>query len=134
MSSFDFAATVAIGSTVASTALASTPLVNGVLALVALFLLQGVVAALRKRGAFGGAIDNQPLLVVRDGQALQDNLDTARVSRSELWAQLRQAGVRQLAEVRAVVIETTGDMSVITGDGPLDAELLAGVRGAGSAR
>lgn len=102
MSSFDFAATVAVGSTVASTALGSAPLVSGV----------------------------EPMLLMAGGEALEDNLRHARVSREELWAQLRLAGVHRRDQVHAVILETTGDMSVLQGDGPFDRELLQGVRGA----
>lgn len=102
MSSFDFAATVAVGSTVASTALGSAPLMSGV----------------------------EPMLLMAGGEALEDNLRHARVSREELWAQLRLAGVHRRDQVHAVILETTGDMSVLQGDGPFDRELLQGVRGA----
>ena len=130
MSSFDFAATVAVGSTVATTAAGSTPLASGVLVLVMLFLLQYLVARLRRRTAAERLLDNRPLLVMHEGQVLDDNLALARVNRAELWAQLRMAGVHRRDEVRAVVMETTGSMSVITRDGPFDEALLEGVRGA----
>lgn len=128
MSSFDYAATVAVGSTVASTALGSSPLVNGLVAFAMLFGMQYAVALLRRRNVFRGLVDNQPLLLMSDGEVLEDNLRAARVSRAELWAQLRQAGVHRRADVRAVVMETTGDMSVIRADAPVDEELLEGVR------
>lgn len=130
MSSFDFAATVAVGSTLASTALGSTPLATGALVLLLLYGLQFVVARLRRAGAFGGAVDNQPLVVLAHGRPLPDALRQARISNEELWSQVRQAGVQRLDQVHAVVLETTGDMTVMTGDGPYDPELLHGVRGA----
>ena len=130
MSSFDFAATVAVGSTVASTALASTPLVNGVLALTMLYGLQYAIATMRRKGLFQGAIDNEPLLLMADGQVLEGNLKHARISHEELWAQLRLSGVQRREQVRAVIMETTGDMSVLQGEGPFAPELLQGVRGA----
>jgi hypothetical protein len=40
------------------------------------------------------------------------------------------AGVHRREQVHAVVLETTGDMSVLRGAGPFDRELLQGVRGA----
>lgn len=129
MSSFDFAATVAVGSTVASTALASTPLTNGLIVLALLYGLQYLVATLRRRQALGGAVDNRPLLLMADGRVLEGNLRHARVSREELWSQLRKNGVRRVDAVRAVVLETTGDMSVLSGDdGAWDEVLLEGVR------
>lgn len=130
MSTFDFAATVAVGSTVASTVLGTSPLSVGVLALALLFGLQYLVATLRRRNLLGGVVDNPPILLMAGPRVLEGNLRHARVSRAELWSQLRLAGVRQLADVQAVVMETTGDISVLTTDRPLDAVLLEGVRGA----
>ena len=129
MSSFDFAATVAVGSTVASTALGSSPLVNGLVALAMLYGLQYVVATLRRRDLLGGATDNDPILLMAGPEVLEGNLRHARVSRHELWAQLRLAGVHSRSQVRAVIMETTGDMSVLRTGDPFDDELLEGVRG-----
>lgn len=68
-------------------------------------------------------------MLVADGRVLTENLDHARVSDAELWSQLRSQRVQRLEQARAVVLEPTGDMSVLTGDGGIDAELLSGVRG-----
>lgn len=129
MSSFDFAATVAVGSTIATTAAGSTPLARGAVVLVALFALQFVVAKLRRRTAVEALIDNRPLLLMHNGRVLDENLAVGRLNRSELWAQLRMAGVHRRADVRAVVMETTGSLSVITREGEFDEALLEGVRG-----
>ena len=129
MSSFDFAATVAVGSTVASTALGSTPLSSGLLVLLLLYALQWVVARLRQHGLLGGLVDNRPLLLMAGAQLVDANLRRAGVSPSEVWAALRQAGVLRREDVRAVVMETTGDLSVLTGQGRVDDDLLDGVRG-----
>jgi uncharacterized membrane protein YcaP (DUF421 family) len=130
MSSFDFAATVAVGSTVASTALATSPLANGVIALAMLYGLQYLVATLRRREVFRGALDNAPLLLMAGPEVIEGNLRHARVSREELWSQLRLAGVQRREQVYAVIMETTGDMSVLAGGRDVDPELLKGVRGA----
>jgi uncharacterized membrane protein YcaP (DUF421 family) len=129
MSSFDFAATVAVGSTVAATALGQSPLLNGVLVLALLTGLQWIVATLRRRDLLHGLVDNTPILLVAGDQVLEGNLRHARVSREELFAKLRMSGVHRLDQVRAVVMETTGDMSVLRTGEPFDDELLAGIRG-----
>lgn len=129
MSTFDFAATVAIGSTLSSAALSSTPLSAGALALVVFFALQFVIAHVRRRGWAQGAFDNQPILLMAAGRVLEAQMSTARVSRFELWAQLRLAGIERLEQVGAVVMETTGELSVLRA-GELSPELLEGVRGA----
>ena len=130
MSSFDFAATVAVGSIVASVALGAAPLVSGVVGLALLYGLQYLVATLRRRNLLGGAVDNSPILLMAGSEVLDANLRHARISRAELWSQLRQAGICRRDQVRAVVMETTGDISVLRTDQPLDPELLEGVRGA----
>ena len=130
MSSFDFAATVAVGSVLASTAVGAVSLAEGSAGLVVLFGAQAVVGALRRRGAFAGAVDNRPLLLVAAGVVVDRHLRQARISHEELYGQLRAAGVHRLDEVHAVVLETTGDLSVLTADRPVDEELLQGVRGA----
>jgi uncharacterized membrane protein YcaP (DUF421 family) len=130
MSSFDFAATVAVGSTLAATLLGQTPLVAGLAGLAVLFGAQWVIGTARRRDLLRGALDNAPLLLMAGGEVLDSNLRHARVSREELWSQLRLAGVCSRAEVYAVVMETTGDISVLRAGEPVDAELLDGVRGA----
>ena len=105
MSSFDFAVTVA-----------------------SLLAVQWAIAQLRRRSFGSRLVDNTPLLLVRDGQFVEEALTTARVTRSDVYAKLRQSNVHRMDEVIAVVLETTGDVSVIHGDGPLDAELYDNVR------
>ena len=130
MSAFDFAATVAVGSIVASVAIAAVPLAAGAVGLSLLFALQYVVAVLRRQGLLQGVVDNRPILLMADGQLLEDHLSQVRLARTELWSQLRQAGVHRLDQVHAVVFETTGDISVLQAGQPLDPQLLEGVRGA----
>lgn len=58
-------------------------------------------------------MDNTPLLL-RDGPTiLEHNLIKAQVINGDLRAKLREANVIKLSQVRAVVFETTGDISVL---------------------
>lgn len=129
MSAFDFAMTVAIGSIIATVITANATIANGLLAIVTIYALQFVVAWLRRRTDAIGFVDNRPLLLLRDGVVIEEHLDLARISREDLRGRLRAANVQRVSEVRAVVLETTGDVSVLVGD-HLDAELLVGVVGA----
>ncbi len=134
MSAFDFATTVAMGTVLASTlATQDPPLAQGVTALLALFMLQQVVARLRRGSAlFQRAIDNEPILLMRDGEFLDENMGRARVTRDDLLGQLRSANVLSLRHVRAVVLESTGDVSVLhtpDEEAAVDVQILAGVRG-----
>ncbi|MFA9446912.1 DUF421 domain-containing protein [Egicoccus sp. AB-alg6-2] len=128
LSAFDFAMTVAIGSMIAAIALDNAPLLSGLVAVAALFAIQFVVAKLRQATAFDRVVDNAPVLLVHEGRILDDHLARARLTRDDLMAKLRAANVLDVAEVRAVVFETTGDVSVLSGEGRLDPALLRGVR------
>lgn len=128
MSSFDFTVTVATGSLVAGTALSSSSLVDGLVAVASLFALQFVIALLRSRVGGGAVVDNTPLLLMRDGEMLRGNMRLGRVTADDVRAKLREANVRDLCEVHAVVLETTGDVSVLHGGERVDDEMLRGVR------
>ncbi len=132
MSSFDFAVTIAIGSVIASTViLDSVSLVKGAVALSLLYGIQLAVATLRERSdAFAKVIDNQPLLLMAGREVLHDNLRRSHVTEGDLRAKLREANVLSLDHVHAVVLEATGDVSVLHGDpdADLDLEILRGVR------
>ena len=139
MSSFDFAMTVAVGSVVASTILSpDPPLARAAVALASLFGVQFVIAILRKRTTWmEHIVDNEPLILMTREGMVRANLAKSRVTESDVWAKLREANVLAVDQVRAVVLETTGDISVLHGepDGPeLEACLLTGVRDAGRVR
>jgi uncharacterized membrane protein YcaP (DUF421 family) len=130
MSSFDFAATIATGSILASVSLTSAPLSLGAVAIFVLFFAQGVVSTLR-RGRLDRYVDNSPVLLMDGQQVLEDNMRRANVTDEDLYAKLREANVTRMEQVRAVVLETTGDVSVLHADPdapPLDDILLTGVR------
>jgi uncharacterized membrane protein YcaP (DUF421 family) len=128
MSGFDFAVTVAIGSIVASVAATPRSLPNGALAVAALLGAQAVISWRRQRGHLGRIVDNTALLLMRDGEFLPDALRRSRVTEDDVIAKLRAANVLRLSEVRAVILETTGDISVLHGDAAVDDRLLDGVR------
>ena len=114
MSSFDFAMTIASGSILASTILLkNVSLIQGAVGLLIVYILQISTAFLRRYPAFQKITDNDPILLMKDGEIYYDNLKKARVTESDLRGKLREANVIQLSEVRAVVFETTGDVSVL---------------------
>lgn len=130
MTSFDFVMTVAMGSLVASASQSQAwpAFAHALSAMAGLFAIQFAVAFLRVRSnAVEDAIGNEPLLLMRDGAIVDGALDKSRVTRSDPIAKLRDANVRDLSSVRAAVLETTGDVSVLHG-GRLEETLLEGMR------
>lgn len=130
MTSFDFVMTVAMGSLVAGAAQVSDWLAfaQTMAAMAGLFLVQFVTAKARKSSdTVEQIISNDPCILMRDGVISEAALKATRVSRSDLLAKLREANVMKFDEVRAVVLENTGDISVLHGD-ELDDALIENMR------
>lgn len=129
MSSFDFAVTVSIGSILGSVAASSSDVVDGAVAVASLLGAQAGVSWLRaRRQTVESTLDNSPILLMDGPIMLGENLRRARVTESDVIAKLREANVLRLEDVRAVVLETTGDISVLHGAHDIDPPLLEGVR------
>ncbi|SMC43497.1 Protein of unknown function [Fulvimarina manganoxydans] len=133
MTAFDFVITLATGSLLATGAgsVSSWPsLLQALVAIAVLMGLQVALAFIRKAtGPSNSVLENAPLLLMRDGVFIDEAMEKSRVSRDDVLAKLRGANVMHFEEVRAVVLETTGDISVIHGS-DMAPGLLDGVRGA----
>lgn len=131
ITSFDFAVTIAMGSILADAV--NKPVPNFMAALVSLALLAALQVLFAKLTSKSSSIEklatNQPSFLMRDGVIIESNLKKCLVSRLELMGKLREANVLQLSHVKAVVFETTGDISVIHADTDVsvDAAILDGV-------
>lgn len=130
MSAFDFAVTVAFGSLLASVALTGSSLLDGLVAAASLLALQAALAYGRFRFGLSRVVDNDPLLLMAEGRFLDAHLRRSRVTRDDLRGKLREANVHHYRDVRAVVLETTGAISVLHGPGDLDPDILDDVIGA----
>lgn len=116
MSAHDFVVTVATGSVVAATVLnPQTGWWTGALALAALFAGQVILGVCRARiPGLQRLMDNEPLVLMQDGKMDAMAMRVARVSEDDLRQKLRQAGVATRSKAALVVMETTGDVSVMT--------------------
>lgn len=136
MSGFDFGVTIAFGTVLGSTIITNNPpLLQGIVALATLYILQMLVAVYRYRSrAVSNAVDNEPLLLMAGEEMIEENMRTAKVTADDIRAKLREANVINLEEIVAVVMETTGDISVLhvspnRDKKDFDLSLLQGVRG-----
>lgn len=130
MTAFDFITTVATGSLLAGAAAATewSAFFQSSAAVGALLGMQAIIAGLRIHFTeWVGVFENEPILLMKDGKMLSANMCKARVSESDIRAKLREANVLKYCDVRAVVLETTGDISVLHGD-DLERSLLETVR------
>lgn len=117
MSGHDFAVTIAIGSIFASTIVSDSPsLWQGLLAVALLLLFKKILSIFRFSNFFRKLVDNKPLIVMRDGEMIEENMKKANVTKDDVYAKLRECNALNLKQVRAVVVEATGDVSVLHGD------------------
>ena len=133
MTSFDFVMTIAMGSLLAGAAQSTDwdGYVQATLAMAGLFATQWGIARLRRWSErVEDLVQNTPVILMRDGRFDETALARTRTAKRDLIAKLREANVHDPAKVRAVVLETTGDISVLHGD-RVDPALFSGVRRAG---
>jgi uncharacterized membrane protein YcaP (DUF421 family) len=130
MSSFDFAAAVALGAVMGRAVLGYTPtLLAALIGMTTLFALQGIFGLLRRNRRLDHLLTNLPLLLMVDGRVLHEHLRAAHIVEDELRQKLRLAGIHRYADVAAVILERTGAISVLRQGETIGAELLADVHG-----
>ncbi|MGB1498771.1 DUF421 domain-containing protein, partial [Alloalcanivorax venustensis] len=98
MNAFDLVVTVAIGSTLATIVLSkSVALAEGLLALALLIGMQFAISWSSTRMPWlRRVVTGEPRLLLRDGTMLDDALRDARVTREEVRAAVRSAGIGAL--------------------------------------
>jgi len=129
MTSVDFATTIAVGSMIASVILPpKSSIIGGLFGIFMIYLLQYVTSVLKVRSKwFPIVIENCPVIVMKNGSIDHKALKKVNMAESDLIAKLREANVLKLSEVKAVVFESTGDVSVLHGDDELDDKLLSDI-------
>ncbi len=128
VSTFDVAVLLVIGSAAGRVLTGYTPtLAAGVIALVTLVALSWGADAFGRTRIGAAVLRERPVLLIDGTEVLTANLRRARVSEAHLWEALRIGGIRNLAEVTAVVLEANGTISIIREGAPLDPRLMAGV-------
>ncbi len=130
MSSFDFAATIAVGAIMGRAVLGYTPTLGaGVLGMATLFALQSAFGKVRWNRRLDRTLSKFPLLLVANGAVLPDNLRKVKISEGEVRQQLRLAGVHRYDDVAALILERTGAVSILRRGETIAPDFVADVRG-----
>lgn len=107
----------------------NVPLVEGILAFVLLIGLQIAISWLSmKSPRVNHLVKATPALLVYDGVMLRGNMRKERITEKEILAALRNEGLGSFSDVKAVVIETTGDLSILPREGTESEETLRNVK------
>ena len=72
--------------------------------------------------------ENEPLLLMRDGDYIEGAMRRGRVTHDDLRAKIRAADLSGPREVSLMILETTGDISILTTP-PSGEKMTSGVRG-----
>lgn len=124
---FDSVIAMALGAVLGRVVLGYTPsLAAGIIGLATMFALLRLEVRLR-RTRFGTLLSSAPMLLMAGPDIVTQNLARAGIQDVELFAKLREAGVRNFSEVAAVILEPTGDISVLRRGALIDPKLLRGV-------
>ena len=115
----DFAAAVAIGA----------------VALVTFLVAHALVTFGRWNRWFAKVVDHRVRVLVDHGRLRRDQLRICGLTENDVLAKLREMGVRELAELRYVLYETKGDLTVVreTGADTDSALVRAGLADAATA-
>lgn len=129
-SSTDLATIVALGAVIGRASLGYTPTLGaGILVLVTLFTMQALAGQVRRFSVYPKTLNNVPWLLMAGSKTIPENLARTHLSEDELLAKMRLAGVRHSNQVACIILEPSGQVSVLTRGVPLDRRLLADVRG-----
>lgn len=117
MNAYDFVVTIALGSILAS--MLTNPdlkLSDGVFAFFLLIMLQYLFSKLVSRFKIvDKLVKSEPTLLYYKGKFYDERMKSERIPRSLVFQAIRSKGLGDLKEVKAVVLETDGTFSIITG-------------------
>lgn len=114
MNAFDFVVVVSLGSTLSFMILAQVPIVEGAVALMIMIGLQYLLAFLaRKSKTMEKLINASPTLLFYNGKFLRDAMTREVITEEEIIAEIRKYRLERIDDVRAVVMELNGDITVV---------------------
>tara|TARA_R110002012_G_scaffold176161_1_gene341045 strand:- start:22387 stop:22905 length:519 start_codon:yes stop_codon:yes gene_type:complete len=119
MNAFDFVVTIALGSCLASISLnKSVALIDGVLAISLFISMQFIFTYLSVHiKGFRTLVTSRPVIVFYKGQFLDKELKKQRLTNEEVYNECRLKGYANLDKVYLVILESTGEISVIENQG-----------------
>jgi uncharacterized membrane protein YcaP (DUF421 family) len=123
----DFAAAVALGAIIGRTAIAEDQSVAiGAAALITILVAHYVVAVARFHPRLATLVDHRVRVLVDHGRLRPRELRRCGLTEDEVLAQLRQLGVGSVADLRYVLYETKGELTLVRegGEATPDPELV----------
>lgn len=121
----DFATAVAMGAIIGRTAIAGTQsYLTGAIAVLTLVAVHRLASLVRFLPLADKLMDHRIRVLVADGRLRRRELRRCGLTDNDVLAQLRQRGVFDLADVRYVLYETKGSITVVPRDERADGPLV----------
>jgi len=114
LNAFDFVVTVALGSTLSYMMLAMVPIIEGAIVLLLIIALQYIFAwTARSSKKIEKLINAVPSLIFYDGHFIEHAMAKEAITEGEIYSKIRNAGIDHIDEVKAVVLELNGEITVV---------------------
>ncbi|MCD0465179.1 DUF421 domain-containing protein [Flavobacterium sp. ENC] len=114
LNAFDFVVTVALGSTLSYMMLAIVPLIEGAIVLFLIIILQYIFAkTARSSRKMEKLINAMPSLIFYDGKFIEKTMAKEAITKGEVFSTIRNSGIDQIEDVKAVVMELNGQITVV---------------------
>lgn len=116
MTAFDFVLLLIVGEATQQALLGDDfSVTNGVLVVLTLVAIDVALSKLSTMWKqFDRVLDGMPILIVKDGEILQERLDKERVTEEEILHAARERhGVENLGQVKHAVLDQSGGISVV---------------------
>lgn len=115
MNAFDFIITIALVSTLSAVSLnKNISLLDGMIAFFVFIFLQFILTWLSVRNKkIKNIITSSPTMLVYQGEILKDAMKRERMTIDEIKMAARNQGIEDISNVDILILETTGDISLI---------------------
>ncbi|MEX1062655.1 MAG: YetF domain-containing protein [Balneolaceae bacterium] len=130
MQAFDFIITIALGSSLATVSLnKNVPLAEGALVFLLLIFLQFILTWLSVRiRRVRTIVTATPSLLIYKGQMLGDIMKKERITSEDIYEKVREEGFSGIRDLDAVILETTGEMTIVPSVNTSDTAALGDVK------
>jgi len=119
LTAFDFVVTVTLGSTLSSMILGKTVLLDGAIALAIIIAMQYLLAFIAmKLKPVEKIINSKPTLLYYNDHFLEEQMEREVVTKEEVYAAIREFRLLRIEDVKAVVMELNGELTVVKKNEP----------------
>lgn len=128
--SFDAVVIIMFGAVAGRVIIGHPPtLTAGAIGLFTLMCMEALFGTVQHLRGIRHTLSGFPIVVVAHGQFIPQAMRHAHLSRANVIAAARRAGLTSLSQAACIILEPTGDLSVIRAGTPIQPELLDGVLG-----